>query len=184
MIYLCLEDEGGWQKIMMDLIGIGAGQQQSSVSWARSHFARGLTEVEKVKWGMLQVLWIEVAQQWICIRQNGRWCLRRSTSARQSVQVNWLFGTGGSTQAPLANADSLLCNFNPQHYKCRSCVEPFRPCGEDTWPELDCQLLHSCLLPARAASWYSLESPHLGLCSLWPEMGWEPSLKAKWACCA
>ena len=34
--------------------------------------------------------------------------------------LNWLLGTVGSTQAPsaiLANADSWLCNFNPQHLK-------------------------------------------------------------------
>ena len=64
--------------------------------------------------GMLQVLWIEVAQPWICIRQNGRWCLCRSNSAKQSVQ-------------------RALQQNHEKWGRCRICEEPFRPCGEDTW---------------------------------------------------
>ena len=63
--------------------------------------------------GMLQVLWIEVAQPRICIRQNGRWCLCRS---KQSVQR------------------ALQQNLK-KWGRCRICEEPFRPCGEDTWRE-------------------------------------------------
>ena len=35
---------------------------------------------------MLQVLWIEGAQQWACLRQDGRWCLCRAGSSKQPVQ--------------------------------------------------------------------------------------------------
>ena len=162
---------------------------------------------------MLQVLWIEVAQQWICIRQIWQMVFVSIHQCQAiSSRAFWTHCLAlADRHKHLWRMQIHCCATSIHNTKCRICVEPFRPCGEDTWPELDCQLLHSCLLPARAASWYSLESPHTsrtwacarcgqkwgGRAKRWKSAAVEPkqfcvksqppcqpSLKAKWACCA
>ena len=80
---------------------------------------------------MLQVLWIEVAQQWICMSAETA-CRLDHTSGRPCVECQRHQTGLSSTEVKAEN--------------------------------LECQLLYSCqvccLLPARAASWYLLESPH------------------------
>ena len=160
-----------------------------------------LTDVEKMKWGMLQVLWIEVAQQWICIRQNGRWCLCRSTSAKaisskSSELIALALVDRHKHHLPFWRMQIHCCATSIHNTKCRSCVEPFRPYGEDA----DLTTLRDArvskasdwasqssstdrLLPARAASSYLLESPrtsrHAWACARCPSsFAWNPTLRA------
>lgn len=44
--------------------------------------------LQEVAPGVLQVLWVEVAQQWVCIRQDGRWCLR-PTHGAWAANLQW-----------------------------------------------------------------------------------------------